>query len=104
MELVVLKQAVRELKDCPKEIKLNIYSLLEEILNGKSLQMPISRSLYSIHKGLHELRLSSRSGEYRVFYYIKVNESVYVLHAADKKKQTIDQRTIELLIKRIKGI
>jgi phage-related protein len=38
---------------------------------GQSLSMPLSRNLYSIHKGLHELRLKDRTGAYRFFYFIK---------------------------------
>jgi phage-related protein len=66
--------------------------------------MPISRPLASISKGLHELRLSSRSGEFRVFYFIRVGDSIYIVHAGSKKKQAIDKRTSDLLKKRIGGI
>lgn len=104
MELVVLKQAGKELKNCPKDLLLNIYSLFDEIVSGRPLQMPISRSLSSISKGFNELRLSSRAGEFRVFYYLKVNEKVYIIHAASKKKQTIDRKTVDLLIGRIKSL
>ena len=70
MEIVILKQAEKELKDAPKEILEDIYSLFHDLMQGKILGMPISRPLPSIAKGLHELRLSSRSGEFRVFYLI----------------------------------
>lgn len=71
---------------------------------GKKLNMPISRPLYSIAKGLHELRLSGKSGEYRVFYVIKVDDAIYVLHATVKKKQEIDKKTTELLRLRLRSI
>ncbi len=104
MEIVILKQAEKELKDAPKEILEDIYSLFDDLMQGKILGMPISRPLPSIAKGLHELRLSSRSGEFRVFYLIRVGDSIYIIHAGPKKKQVIDKKTSELLKKRIGGI
>ncbi len=104
MEIVVLKQAEKELKDGPKELMQDIYSLFDELSQSKSLGMPISRPLPSIVRGLHELRLSGKAGEYRVFYYIKVKDAIYIVHAKSKKKQAIDKKTIDLLQNRIRSI
>ena len=104
MEIVILKQAEKELKDAPKEILEDIYSLFDDLSLGKILGMPISRPLPSIARGLHELRLSSRSGEFRVFYLIRVGDSIYVVHACSKKKQAIDKKTTDLIKKRIGSI
>lgn len=104
MEIVVLKQVEKELRDGPKELMEDIYSLFDDLALGKSLGLPISRPLPSIAKGLHELRLSGRSGEFRVFYFIKVSEAIYVVHACSKKKQAIDKRTTDLLKNRIRSI
>ena len=104
MQIVLIKQAEKELRDAPKEVLLNMYSLFDELSRGVSLRMPISRPLPSIYKGLHELRFSSKSGEYRVFYFIKINDAVYIIHAAFKKKQALDKKTSELLLKRIRSI
>jgi phage-related protein len=71
---------------------------------GKRLGMPISRPLPSLGKGLHELRLSGKAGEYRVFYVIKVGDAIYVLHATEKKKQEIDRRTADLIRHRMRSI
>ncbi len=103
MEIVLLKQAEKELKDTPKEFIEDIYALFDELSLGKMLEPPISKPLFKIHKGLHELRLSGRAGELRVFYLIKVGDAIYVLHAHKKKTQKIEKRTIDLLLTRIKG-
>ncbi len=66
--------------------------------------MPISRPLFSVAKGLHELRLSGRAGEFRVFYVIKVADAIYVLHATEKKKQELDKKTADLLKHRMRTI
>ena len=104
MEIVVLRQAEKELKDAPKELMQDIYSLFDELSQGKSLGMPISRPLPSIVRGLHELRLSGKGGEFRVFYFIKIGDAIYIVHAASKKKQAIDKKTIDLLKTRVRSI
>ena len=104
MELVILRQAKRELKSAPKDIIADVFSLFDDLMVGKNLGMPISRPLPSIVKGLHELRLSGVGGEYRVFYVIRTADAIYVLHAAPKKKQEIDRRTADLLKLRARSI
>jgi len=104
MELIVLKQAKRELQDAPRDIIQDVFALFDDLMAGKHLSMPISRPLPSVAKGLHELRLSGRAGEYRVFYVIKVNDAIYVLHATAKKTQKTDRRTIELIQTRLRSL
>ena len=104
MEVVVLRQAERELKEAPKDILIDVFALFEDLAAGKKLSLPISRPLPSIGKGLHELRLSGRAGEYRVFYVVKVLEAIYVIHALSKKTQTLDRRTNDLLKKRMRSL
>ncbi len=104
MEIVVLRQAEIELKDGPKELMQDIYSLFDELSQSKSLGMPISRPLPSIVRGVHELRLSGKSGEFRVFYFIKIGNAIYIIHAASKKKQAMDKKTIDLLKTRVRSI
>lgn len=104
MQIVILRQAQRELKDVPKDVAEDIFALLEDLASGKSLGMPISRPLPSIARGLHELRLSGKGGEFRVFYVIRVGDAIYVIHSAQKKKQELDKRTRELLLLRLRSI
>ncbi len=104
MELVILKQAKRELQDAPNDIIQDVFALFDDLMAGKHLSMPISRPLPSIAKGLHELRLSGRAGEYRVFYVIRVREAIYVLHATSKKTQRTDKRTTEVVKSRLRSL
>ena len=103
-ELVITKQAQKELKSIPHELMADIYSLLDELLLGKKLEMPVSRPLPSIAKGLHELRLSAKAGEYRVFYVLQIQSQIYILHVAIKKKQELDRKTSELIKTRMKSL
>jgi phage-related protein len=104
LEIIVIKQAQRELKNAPKDVLSDVFALFDDLADGKKLGMPISRPLPSVGKGLHELRLSGRAGEYRVFYVIKVGDAIYIIHSATKKKQTLDRQTIELLRQRMRSL
>jgi len=104
MELVILKQAEKELRKAPKEVLVDIYSLFQDLMGGLSLSMPISRPLFSLARGLFELRLSSRSGEFRVFYIVRAADAIYVLHACQKKTQKLDNKVKKLLASRIRSL
>ncbi len=104
MDIVFLNQARKELERTPQAIVQDVISLLEELAKGRSLGMPISRPLPSIAKGLHELRLSDRAGEFRVFYVIRVGDAIYILHVAHKKSRTASAQTVALVKARLKEI
>lgn len=104
MEVVIVKQARKELEDAPRSVLEDVYALFEDLAAGKHLGLPISRPLPSIAKGLHELRLSYEGGEFRVFYVIRVKDAIYVIHAAQKKKQALDRKTADLLLTRIQRL
>jgi phage-related protein len=104
MDVVVLKQAKKEVLQAPEDVVSSILSLLEELAKGKNLSMPICRPMASVHKGLYELRLSRKSGEYRVFYLVKIGDAIYVLHATKKKTQKTSQQTIRVIKSRIRSI
>lgn len=104
MGLKILPQVVREIGNEPFELRQSIYGTLERIGRGESIAMPLCRPLTSIARGLYELRFSCQSGEYRVFYYIRVRDAIYVIHAMRKKSQKIERRTVNLLLSRIRSL
>lgn len=104
MEIVLIKQVRKEIQEIPKDLLEDVFALFDDLMEEKKLSMPISRPLFSIAKGLHELRLSGKAGDYRVFYVIKVGDAIYVLHACEKKKQAIDKQTGNLLKLRLRSI
>lgn len=104
MEVLVLPIVARELEKEPSSLKESVYSVLERLDCGEKIPMPLCRPLFSIMKGLYELRFSSRSGEYRVFYYVKVREAIYVIHAIQKKTQKLERKTVDLLRARIRHL
>jgi phage-related protein len=99
------KSPVEEfLKNQSKENRSDFLDAVSLLEAGKTLSMPMNRSLASIYPGLQELRLKDRTDQIRVFYFIKKSEGIYMLHGMKKKTQEIPKRDIELIIKRIKEV
>jgi len=57
------------------------------------------KPLATVGPGVREIRLHA-SGEHRVLYVARFAESVYVLHAFEKKTQRTPKRDLELARKR----
>lgn len=56
----------------------------------------------AIGSGVREVRIAEDGNQYRVIYYTKLKDVVYVLHAFMKKTQRTAQRDIEVAQKRLK--
>ena len=78
MNIVILKQVEREFKKTPKDVLVDAYAMFDDLVSGKRIGMPHSRSLSSIARGLYELRLSYSDGIYRIFYIIKLQDGIYI--------------------------
>lgn len=92
------------LHECSQGVQgefFDAYSLLEQ---GKVLSMPLSRNLSTIHRGLNELRFKDRGGQIRFFYFIKVGDAIYMVHAMKKKRQDISKEDIDLILRRLKEL
>jgi phage-related protein len=99
------REPVREFVDeLPLESRYEVLTLLRRIENGELLTMPHSRSMSSIENGLHELRVRDSQGIFRVFYYKKIKNLVFLVHALRKKSQTIPDKDRLLILKRIREI
>ena len=102
--IIVLKACQRELQQFPEEIRGALADALARLDAGLTLAMPLSRPMSSIGSGVHELRLTDRSGLYRIVYALIERGSVYVLHAFKKKTQATPKKNLELAQKRLKEI
>ena len=92
------------IQECSSVLQADFFDAINLLANGKNLSMPLSRSLANIHSGLHELRLKDRKGQIRVFYFIKKNDAIYLVHAFQKKTQELPKKEIEVVLKRLKEI
>lgn len=91
-------------KELPEGIRSDFFDAVSMLDEGKMLGMPISKSLSSVHANLHELRFRDRTGAYRVIYYLKRRDGIYMLHAFKKKTQKTPQKELRTALKRLKEI
>lgn len=99
------KKPVEEfISTLPSAVQYKVFDALTILADGQLLHMPISKSLANVHKGLHELRVKDGSGAYRVVYYIKVKEAIYLLHGFKKKTQKTPQKELKIALKRLKEV
>ncbi len=86
------------------QIRTTFVESVALLADGTQLDMPTSRNLSNIHPGLRELRLKDRSGQIRVFYFIKKGDAIYLLHAFQKKTQALPRNEIETALRRLKEV
>ena len=104
MDVIVLPQCRREIEDFPEEVVGEVLDSIARLRAGLMLSMPLSRPMPSLGKGLHELRLKDRSGQYRVIYLVRSADAIYLVHAFIKKTEKTSQRNVDVALKRIAQI
>ena len=78
-------RALENIKKFPHEAKREAGHQLDKIQSGKD---PSDwKPMQGIGSGVKEIRINKSEGIYRVIYVAKFEESVYVLHAFQKKTQ-----------------
>ena len=63
-----------------------------------------ARPLKTVGRGVWELKISEKAGQFRVIYVTKRRDRIYVLHAFQKKTQRTPQSDIDLARTRFKEI
>ena len=104
MDVVVLAQCEKELKKFPQDVLGMVADAVAKLKKNQTLSMPLSRSLPSVGKGVHELRIKDKGGQYRVVYVLKVKDAIYLVHAFKKKTQATSKKNIDLATRRIKSL
>ncbi|MCB0308281.1 MAG: type II toxin-antitoxin system RelE/ParE family toxin [Bdellovibrionales bacterium] len=92
------------LQDCSQDIRSYFVDAIVRLEAGHTLSMPLSKPLFNIHKGLHELRLKDQHGQVRVFYFMKKGDAIYMVHAFKKKTQELSKRELDVVLKRIREV
>ncbi len=86
--------SLADVKEFPAEARRKVGFQLDKVQNGEN---PDNWKPFSeIGAGVQEIRISEDSGIYRVMYVAKFEESVYVLHAFQKKTQTTSKHDKDL--------
>lgn len=100
----ILKPCQREINKLPAEIREDLADALARLQEGHNLSLPLSRPMPSIGRGVHELRLKDKSGIYRVVYFIKTKNNIYLLHSFKKKTNKTPKENIKTAKNRLKGV
>ena len=82
----------------PEEVRHDTGYQLEKVQRGDAPDD--FKPIPSIGKGVEEIRVRDESGAYRVIYTARLADTVYVLHAFQKKTQATAKRDIDLARKR----
>ena len=88
----------------PDDVRGDLADALARLDAGLSLTMPLCRPMPSIGRGVHELRLKDRSGQYRVIYALILRGFIHVLHAFKKTTQATPQRSIAVAQRRLQEV
>lgn len=88
-----LGDSLQCLRDFPEDARHDAGYQLDKVQRGE--QPDDFKPMQSIGKGVEELRVTDESGAYRVIYFARRPEAVYVLHAFQKKTRATPKREIE---------
>jgi phage-related protein len=103
VKLAVFHPKVRDaIREFPENVRREFGKAIFDLQKGAKLSMPLSRPMSLVAAGAEELRVKDRSGAYRVFYYTRLADSVFIFHAFAKKTQKTPRQEIALAQKRLK--
>lgn len=96
-----LGDSLEVLKSYPKKVRQKLGWNIDMIQLGKT---PIDvKPMSTVGKGVWELRAMHR-GQFRLFYFVKKADAIYVLHVFEKKTQKTSAKDLRLAKQRLKEI
>ena len=104
MEVRIFAQVEKVLRKESREIRQDLQDILEKLELGLNLGMPHIKSLGSVFPGLSEIRVKDRQGQFRIIYFLKKDDAIYLVHAFRKKTQKLPHKEIQIILKRLKEI
>lgn len=100
--IVFLGDSLSKLRAFPDGARQDAGRELARVQEGRD---PIDcKSMPTVGKGVQEIRVSDRPGEFRVLYVARMSDAIYVLHAFHKKTQKTAQRDLDLATIRYRQI
>lgn len=88
--LIWMGSSLEDLRAFPEQIRKDAGFQLHRIQAG--LEAVDWKPMAEIGKGVAEVRLRDRSGNYRVIYLSRTEDAVYILHCFNKKCQRTRQQ------------
>ena len=104
MDIEIIDSCKKELKNFPEEVLKDFLDAVAKLKNGLTLSMPLSRKIITSLSHVYELRLKDRTRQYRVIYFIKKKQCIYIVHAFVKKSAKTPKKNLNLTEKRIRRL
>ena len=95
-------KALAFIRDQSPSVKREIGEALRDIQKGISLGLPLSRPMPAVAPGSHELRITGATAIVRVFYFVKLADTIVVFHGFQKKTQKTPIHEIAIGQQRLK--
>lgn len=90
------------LKEFPDDVKQDIGGDLRRLQIGEA---PLdSKPMKSIASGVYELRDRDDKAWYRVIYYTKIKDTIYILHSFTKKTAKTAKNDLNIATERLKNL
>jgi len=85
----------KQIHGWPYEVRKELGAVLTRLQKGESIGLPDVRPMSDIGKGVSEIRVSVKAGEYRVFYVVVTKAGILVFHSFKKKTQATPKKELE---------
>jgi phage-related protein len=92
------------IRSFPSDVRRELGKAIFDLQKGERLGMPTSRHMPDVGPGVEELRIKDRSGAYRVFYYTRLADAVWIIHAFQKKTEKTAKADVEIGKKRLREL
>ena len=70
----------KSIQEIPKDIRLALGKAIFALQLGRKLEMPLSKPMKEVGKGVEEIRIKDSSGIYRAFYLARFEDRVLIFH------------------------
>jgi len=90
------------LRDFPETARKEAGVQLHKVQQG--IEPSDWKPMTSVGQGVREIRIRDEAGIFRVLYIAKIEDTVYVLHAFQKKTQQTAKRDLDLAATRLRQI
>lgn len=100
--LEFLGDSLEQLRDFPETARKEAGVQLHKVQQG--IEPSDWKPMTSVGQGVREIRIRDEAGIFRVFYIAKIEDTVYVLHAFQKKTQQTAKRDLDLAATRLRQI
>lgn len=89
-------------REYPRTAKIDVGSEIYLLQLGR--QPLHSKPISSVGRGVWEVRVKDKNGAIRVFYIVRRNDGIHILHAFQKKTQKTRKSDIELGKSRLRDL